>query len=230
MLSMLFSRNSGELLALYGGCLLVARLSQIPFRFFIMRTLPFVPLFSFFMIVPALFSTVSPGTPVISTIVFSQTIAMTHEGIQTALFFFLRVLVAVSLSTLLTLTTPHHALLKALRILGLPKLFVMTLGMTYRYIFLLIETVQNSLTAVRSRVGIITKAKIGQNMVGMSIGNIWLRSFHLQQQTHLAMMARGYDGEPRMPTTRHATKAAWGLVLFSFFLLLGTLWLNQSSN
>ena len=46
---------------------------------------------------------------------------------------------SISLVVLLTLTTPWAKLLAALRSLHVPKMFVLIIGMAYRYLFLLLE-------------------------------------------------------------------------------------------
>jgi len=51
---------------LYIICLILAVMSRIPLGFFLLRTWVFIPLFSFFLCLPALFSFVTPGAPVCS--------------------------------------------------------------------------------------------------------------------------------------------------------------------
>ncbi len=83
---------------------------------------------------PALF--ITPGSNVATVAGF----AVTEQGLRTACLLILRVETAVTLTTLLILCTPWVQVLKALRALRLPKEVVMMLAMTYRYVFLLVET------------------------------------------------------------------------------------------
>ena len=70
---------------------------------------------------------------------FPETLAITDNGIRSALLFVSRVGISVSIAVLLTLTTAWQKLLRSLRVLGVPQFFVFTLGMTYRYIHLLLS-------------------------------------------------------------------------------------------
>ncbi len=67
-------------------------------------------------------------------------LAITAQGLRTALMLVARVETAVTLSTLLVLTTPWMHLLKALRTLLVPVEVIMLLAMTHRYVVLLTET------------------------------------------------------------------------------------------
>ena len=56
----------------------------------------------------------------------------------------------LSARVLLVLTTRHHALLKTLRIFQSRTLFVMTIGMCYRYIYLLLDIVKTPLSPLKA--------------------------------------------------------------------------------
>ena len=58
---------------------------------------------------------------------------------------------SISLVVLLTLTTPWVRLLAALRSLGVPRIFVLIIGMAYRYIFLLLGSVTDMYEARKAR-------------------------------------------------------------------------------
>ena len=58
---------------------------------------------------------------------------------------------AATLSVLIVLCTPWNNVLKALRVLRLPTVLVVILGMTYRYIFLLLRTAHDMFESRRSR-------------------------------------------------------------------------------
>ena len=60
-------------------------------------------------------------------------------GLTTALFLLLRVGTSVSVAVLLVLTTPWNSVLKALGVLRVPAVIILILGMTYRYIHLLLH-------------------------------------------------------------------------------------------
>ena len=58
---------------------------------------------------------------------------------------------SISLVVLLTLTTPWTKLLAALRSLFVPRMFILVLGMAYRYLFHLLGSVTDMYTARKAR-------------------------------------------------------------------------------
>ncbi len=192
LLLALFTRSMAVLGVLYLLTLLLAVLSRIPFGIFLLRTWVFIPLFSLMIAVPALFSFVTPGEAVWS----AGPLSVTRPGLAAAGFFVGRVLVSVSLTVLLSLTTRHFELLRALRFFRVPQLFVMVLGMAYRYIYLFVEIVENTHRAIRSRAGTGMHYKKGQKIVTWNIAQLWTRSYSLNEQVYNAMVSRGFRGEP----------------------------------
>jgi len=188
----LFTHSLTVLSFLYLLSILLAVLSGIRLGFFLKRTWIFIPLFSLMIAIPALFSFVSPGEPVMSVGAFH----ITQHGIMAASFFVGRVITSVSLVVLLSLTTRHFDLLKALRFFGIPQIFVMVLGICYRYIYLFVEIMENTHRAIRSRVGSVTHYRKGQRVVTWNIAHLWMRSYALNEQVYNAMVSRGFRGEP----------------------------------
>ncbi len=197
LLSVLFAKSLYFLVGVYVLCLVLTVLSSIKIGFFLKRSLFFIPLFCFFVGLPALFSIVTPGEIVFSFKIFSHSFSITKQGIMSAGFFFMRVLVSVSLCVLLVLTTRHNVLLRMLRVFKVPQIFVMILGMCYRYVYLFIEIIQNTYLAIKSRVGRPMHYKKGQGIVAWNIAGLWIRSYDLSQQVYNAMLSRGYTGEPK---------------------------------
>jgi cobalt/nickel transport system permease protein len=227
LLSVLFSRSILEMVVLYVVCLVLAVFSSIGMGFFLKRTLFFIPLFSFFIVIPAVFNFVTPGEPMASWVLWGYTISITRQGFDSAVIFFMRVLVSVSLAVLLMLTTRHHVLLKVLRIFRIPQVYVMTMGMCYRYIYLFLDIIQSTYTAIKSRVGYVTSAKTGRRIVGANIASLWLRSYRLHTRIYDAMLSRGYTGEPRVLDEFRARTLDYCVVAISFLSFTGTLWLNH---
>ncbi|MCU0608282.1 MAG: cobalt ECF transporter T component CbiQ [Chitinispirillaceae bacterium] len=210
---------------LYAACLILAFSSAISAGAFFKRTLLFIPIFSVFIVIPAIFNIVTPGDPVLS---ITHSLSITRQGLGSAGIFFMRVLASVSLSILLVLTTRHHVLLKTLRVFKIPQLFVMTMGMTYRYIYLLLDIVQNTFIAIRSRVGFVTSTKTGRRIVGANMAGLWLKSYRMQTLVLDAMLSRGYTGEPKILHAFHARTTDFLMLIAAAAALTGTLWLNLS--
>ena len=196
LVQILFTRNIFILLCLYAVSILLACFSKIRLGFFLKRTWVFIPLFSLFIATPAIFSIFTPGEPLTTVKMAGFTLTVTRQGLFGAALFVTRVVTSVSFVVLLSITTKHFELLKVLRIFKIPQVFVMTLGMCYRYIFLFIGIIENTHLAVKSRVGTKIHRKRGQRIVASSIASLWQRSYQLNEDVYRAMLSRGYNGEP----------------------------------
>jgi cobalt/nickel transport system permease protein len=211
----------------YFICFVLAIFSSISAVFFLKRTLFFIPLFSLFIVVPAIFSVVTPGEAIVSFTIFSMKFSITRQGVDSALIFFSRVLSSVSLAILLILTTRQHVLLKVLRLFKIPQVFVMTMGMCYRYIFVLLDIIQKTFIAIKSRVGYVASVKTGRKIVGANMAGLWLRSYHLHSQVYTAMLSRGYCGEPQVLVEFQTRTRDAILLIVSLSAFVGTLWINR---
>jgi cobalt/nickel transport system permease protein len=199
----LFAKTLSMLGLIYVLVIGLALLSRISLAFFLERTWFFIPLFTMFVAIPAIFDFVTPG-PVVFQMGFLH---VTSTGLLGASFFVLRVADSVSIAILLSLTTRHFELLKVLRIFGVPQIFVMVTGMAYRYIYLLVEILENTHRAIKSRVGRAVSTHKGQRLVAWNMAGLWLRSQQLSEQVYGAMRSRGYHGEPVL--LNHFKTRAW---------------------
>ena len=196
ILTILFTKSIVVSFCLYAACLILAYFSNVNLGFFLKRTWIFIPLFSLFIAIPALFNFFTPGDTLFTIRVIGVKLIITRQGLFGAILFLIRVIGSVSFAVLLTITTKHFALLKVLRIFRVPQIFVMTIGMCYRYIYLLLEVVENTYLAIKSRVGTRLHYKKGQQVVAWNISALWSRSHHLSEDVYSAMLSRGYTGEP----------------------------------
>ena len=192
----IISKSLIVLLGIYALCLVLAYLSKIPMGFFLRRTWIFIPLFSIFVVIPSLFSAFSPGEAIASLDIFGLSLVVTRQGLAAAGLFVARVTACVSFAILLSVTTKHFELLKVLRVFKMPQVFVMTLGMCYRYIFLFVETIENTYLAIKSRVGGRIHFQKGHHIVAWNITHLWSRSYQMNEEVYKAMLSRGYRGEP----------------------------------
>ena len=196
ILTVLFTHSIIVCLLLYAFCLALTYFSKIDLGFFLKRTWIFIPVFSLFIAIPALFSVFTPGDAIATFKILSLNLVITHQGLSGALLFVARVISSVSFAVLLSITTKHFELLKVLRIFKVPQIFVTILGMCYRYIYLFMEVVENTYLAIKSRVGRKVHYKKGQHIVAWNIASLWYRSYQLNEAVYSAMLSRGYNGEP----------------------------------
>jgi cobalt/nickel transport system permease protein len=227
LITVLMSNSVVELSVLYLSVLILVLVSSIGLWFFLERTLLFVPIFSFFIVVPAILNVVTPGEPLVSFKLLAWNLSITRQGVDSAVIFLMRVLDSVSVAVLLMLTTRQHVLLKTLRIFRVPQLFVMTIGMTYRYIFLFLDIIQKMFIAIKSRVGYILSSKTGRRVVTTNMAGLWLRSYRLQSQVYDAMLSRGYAGEAYVLEEFKAKPMDIIVTSLALCALIGTLWMNR---
>jgi len=191
----LLARSLGVLFFLYALSLLLAAASKISLRFFLKRTWIFIPLFTLFIALPALFNQFSPGEALANWSILGLQFIVTRPGLDRALIFVTRVATSVSFVVLLSITTKHFELLRVLRIFKIPQIFVMTMGICYRYIYLFVEIIEQTYLAIKSRAGVLVHYKSGQRIVAWSIASLWQRSVKLNEEVYQAMLSRGYQGE-----------------------------------
>ena len=143
-------------------------------------------LFSGAIALPALFLT--PGSPLAG-------MPITVQGARTAGYLVLRAETAATLMMVLAYTTPWTHILKALRIFRVPVVFVVILGMTCRYILLMLETAHEMFESRQSRtVNRLTPAE-SRRLAVSSSGVLLHKTMQMSGEVYLAMQARGFRGE-----------------------------------
>ena len=195
-----------SLWCLSGAALVLAVASGIPSGIYLMRVWLFVPFVSAAIVLPALLNIVTPGEPlrVIVTLersyswgpyVLPQEIAITRQGLWGGVVFISRVGASLSFAVLLTMTTRWSDIFAGLRALLVPRIFVMTLSMTNRYLFVLLRLIQDMYRARKSRTIHPLPAADERGWVASRIGVIFKRSLEMSNDIYLAMLSRGYHGE-----------------------------------
>jgi cobalt ECF transporter T component CbiQ len=228
LLTALFARSIAVCLCLYLLCLALGCFSKIDLGFFLKRTWIFIPLFSLFIAMPALFSICTPGEALASFRIMGLRLVITRQGLSGASLFVIRVATSVSFTVLLGITTRHFELLKVLRIFRVPQVFVMILGMCYTYIYLFAEVVENTYLAIKSRIGAHVHYRKGQHIVAWSMASLWYRSCWLNEEVYNAMLSRGYCGEPVILSDFKTRPRDWAWLFFACLVSGLLLYLDAS--
>ncbi len=183
------SRSLWVIGGIYLLALILALVSSIPAGFFIKRVWLALPFFTGMIVLPAFF--ITPG-PALVQLPFG--LVITQTGFTSALFLLLRVSTSVSLTLLLILTTPWNMVLGALTVLRVPDVFILVLGMTYRYIYLLLHVANDMFLSRKSRVvGRLNSAEERRMLAAIS-GTLLNKSLNMSSEVYLAMQARGFRG------------------------------------
>jgi len=202
-----FTNSVLVLACMYAVLLVAARASRVPFEFFVKRVWLGVPFFAGIVVVPALF--LVPGPRLLDIPIGPFNLALSAPGVASAILFVARVGVSVSLAVLLVMTTPWADLLKSLRAVHVPQIFVLILSMTYRYIFLFLHTTNGLFLARKSRMVARISGAEHRRWIAGSMGNLTSRAFKMSNDVYAAMMARGFTGEMRTYSDYQVTAADW---------------------
>jgi cobalt/nickel transport system permease protein len=141
--------------------------------------------------------------------------------------------ISVQAALLLASTTRFPDILLAMRAMRLPRLLVSIIGLMWRYLFVMVDETARLMRAraSRSAEGEGTGRAGGSltwraRVTGGMAGSLFLRSLERSDRIYSAMLARGYDGEPRAlpapPIPAGSWAALWlGLAALALLLLLG---------
>jgi len=177
--------------ALFAIAVVLALLSKVPLATLAKRVWLGVLTFTGLISLPALFLT--PGQAIYRLPLLGWTV--TAPGLRAAVYLITRAETAATFSVLLVLCTPWSSVLKALRVLRLPIVLVVILGMTYRYIFLLLRNAQDMFTSRKSRIVGRLDGPEKRRAAAASAGVLISKTIQLSGDVYLAMRSRGFQGE-----------------------------------
>ncbi|MCP8323442.1 MAG: cobalt ECF transporter T component CbiQ [Candidatus Methylarchaceae archaeon HK02M2] len=165
--------------------------SKISLKYFTLRTI-LLPGFVAIIALPLPFMT--PGTT-ITIIGYNEFLVnITIEGVYKAVQVTLRVWACVATSILLVLTTKFSSLVHVMEKIKIPKVFVMMLSVTHRFIFLFLNESYRMVLAKEART--VKKESRLESMKTLAnmITTLFIRAYERGERVYLAMMARGYKG------------------------------------
>lgn len=217
------SHSLWVIVTIYLLVLLFAWRSAIPANFFIKRVWLMLPFFTGLVILPALF--ITPG-PALLHLPFGLTI--TRTGVITDLFLLSRLSTSVSLTLLLILTTPWNTVLSALSVLRVPDVFILILGMTYRYLYLLLHTANDMFLSRQSRVvGRLSTAE-ERRLMAATTATLLSKSLNLSSEVYLAMQSRGFRGSVVTLKPFSMRGQDWGWLIFFLVITIMALLLGDN--
>ncbi|MDF2656166.1 MAG: cbiQ2 [Bacillota bacterium] len=105
----------------------------------------------------------------------------------------LKTVLTVMAVLIMVATTPMDQLARQLVRLRIPKVFVMQLMLTVRYLTIIIAEASSMMNAYHLRS--VKQKGIDLNHVGTFMGQLLLRSYSRAERVYLAMKCRGFNGE-----------------------------------
>jgi len=130
------------------------------------------------------------------------TIGIRYPDLITAVQLFLRSLGAVSCLYFLALTTPMTEIITVLHRLKVPVIITELMLLTYRFIFVFMETAITIKRAQSSRLGYVS-LKISYRSLSRLFSALLGKVFVKSQELYNAMAARSYTGEIKVLTKKY---------------------------
>ena len=208
---------------LFAIAVVVAMLSKVPLATLTKRVWLGVLVFTGFISLPALF--LVPGQAIYALPLLGWT--ATAQGLRAAVYLIMRAEAAATFSVLLVLCTPWTKLLKALRVLRLPIVLVVILGMTYRYIFLLLRNAHDMFTSRKSRMVGRLDGPEQRRAFTACAGVLMSKTLQLGGDVYLAMRSRGFQGEVYLLDEFRAGWLDWVVLMVFATVAALAFWFGQ---
>ena len=219
----LCSRRLWVTASIFLVAVVLARLSRIPLRLLVMRVWLGVLFFTGCIALPAVFTT--PGLTIWQLPLLGWSV--TSQGLSSAVHLLMRAETSATWVSLVVLCTSWTHVLKVLRTLRVPVTAVVILGMTHRYIFLLLQLAREQFEARRSRLVGLLSPQQRRKVAASSAGVLLDKSVQLSGEVFSAMQARGFRGEVYTLDEFQMNPRDWFALVFfvaltTMTLLLGT--------
>lgn len=187
------------LMPLFAFPIMTIQLGQIPYRPILKRILVIMPL-------------------IIGIGIFNP--LLSDNGWTVFASLILKSILTVSATLVLVATTPMEQLGYTLRRFRVPKIFVLQILLTYRYISLLIEELSRMLRAYSLRAP--GKKGISMRDSGNFLGHLLLRTIERAERVYISMRLRGFEGEFDLGSYRKVTAKEFGycFIWLCFFIIV----------
>lgn len=209
--------------ALFLLAIALAVSSRVPLRGLLTRVWIPVLCFTSVIALPALF--VTPGR--IAARLPALGWPITSQGLRSAGYLVGRAETAATFCVLLILTTRWTLVLKAFRTLKAPTVLTTLFGMTYRYLFLLLEAARDMFESRRSRLIGQLSGPERRRMAAASAGVLISKSFDLSSEVYAAMLSRGYRGEVYALDEFESRPFDWIILVACALIVAAAIWLGK---
>ena len=131
------------------------------------------------------------------------------------------------LAVLLVLTTAWNSLLKALGVLRIPAVMLLMLGMTYRYIHLLLHLTNDMFLSRKSRLLRRMNGAEERRLIAATSGTLLNKSLQVSSEVYLAMQSRGFRNYPRTLDTFEMRTIDWLAGALVVITAAAAIWLGK---
>ncbi len=191
VLAVICSKNPLFPVSVFSACLIGMIFLKMPGQLLLLRIT--VPL-GMAVVLAVLQSLLIGTTPVFVFHIAALKISIMREGLLQGILIGARVMGATSAVLLLSACTPAYEVFHALRWFRMPKEWVETAVLTYRYTFILLDLASDIGAAQRLRLG-YSRLDRSLSSGGTLAGMVIIRAVDQALKTHAAMVLRGYRGQ-----------------------------------
>lgn len=156
-------------------------------------------------------------------------IFISANNVDTVISLIFVVLSSISCLYFLTLTTPVQTILQVLRKLKVPQLLIEITEITYRFIFVFLETALKIYQAQNSRLGYRT-ARLWLHSLSLLISSLFMTVFQRAKELTIAMDSRGYAEDILYLDDRYQYSATNWLIIIGIIAGVVTVYLKFGGN
>lgn len=210
----------------------LALLSRLKVVTFYRRIFLFGFIFGFLIALPSAFNFITEGEIILPVATFSRpydlwiyhvpaTIGITKEGMFGVAMLTMRVINSLSLSFLVLYTTPFPDMVRALKILKVPDIFLIIISLCYKYIFIFSKTIEDMYLAKRARMLREDDNKKAREWIAGRLALIFRKTQFRCEEVFRAMVGRGFSDSIKLYDFGKMRAMDWasGVILFSVGLL-----------
>jgi cobalt ECF transporter T component CbiQ len=136
-------------------------------------------------------------------------IGITEEGLRSLVMLTLRVMNSLALSFLVFSTTPFPEIVRALKVFRIPDAFLMTITLSYKYIFIFARTVHDMHLAKKGRLLGAERDSEARKWIADRMAVMFAKSRHRCEEVYKAMVQRGFTGTITIQGYRNMTSRDW---------------------
>ena len=155
-------------------------------------------------------------------------LVITPDSLQQMVLLVTRALGGAAALNFLSFTTPLVDLVGLLRRMRLPEALIDVMVIMYRFIFVLLETLNKMLTSQSSRLGYSAGYWRGMQAASSAGVRLFFNAMRRSQKLETALDSRGFDGVLRVLTPRYESLPYFASILIGLVITLLAGWGTQN--
>jgi cobalt ECF transporter T component CbiQ len=172
-----------------------------------------------------MFSIVNLSSPYkIWRIPIPENIGVTRDGILIIVMLTLRVINSLAISFLVLYTTAFEDIIKALKMFKVPDAILITITLSYKYIFIFVKTVEDMYLAKKSRMIAYQNAEIRDWIVNR-FAFLFRKTQKKYEDVFKAMSSRGFLSDIKLYSTQGLNKIDWFSGIIFLFIGVIVVWI-----